>query len=112
MSDQDDDQTDHDPTPASILIESLFPVDSATWCARLLGLQKRSVDRMISGYSTVSPALLEKLAAQADIRDKMMAEIEATIAKAEAEGGHMTVLRYALTNLIRGTKLDRDHEPL
>lgn len=99
-------------TPTRSVFENLFPIDTGTWMSRLLGTQKRSVDRMMDGYSTTAPRILEKAAKQADIRDQLVADIDAALAKAESAGGHVLVLRYALADILKGSRLDRDDDPI
>jgi hypothetical protein len=99
-------------TPTRSIFENLFLVDTGTWMSRLLGTQKRSVDRMMDGYSTTAPRILEKAARQADIRDQLVADIDAALSKAESAGGHVLVLRYALADILKGERLDRDEDPI
>lgn len=99
-------------TPTRSVFESLFPIDTGTWMSRILGTQKRSVDRMMDGYSTTAPRILEKVAKQADIRDRMLDKFEAALTEAEKEGGHVLVLRYAIADLLKGSRLDRDDDPI
>lgn len=99
-------------TPTRSIFTALFPIDTGTWMSRILGTQKRSVDRMMDGYSTTAPRILEKVARQADIRDALVADIEAALEKAEKSGGHVLVLRYALADILKGSRLDRDDDPI
>ena len=99
-------------TPTRSVFENLFPIDTGTWMSRILGTQKRSVDRMMDGYSTTAPRILEKAAKQADIRDELRAEILASLSKASGKGGHVLVLRYTLADILKGSELDRDEDPI
>jgi hypothetical protein len=99
-------------TPTRSVFQNLFPIDTGTWMSRILGTQKRSVDRMMDGYSTTAPRILEKVSKQADNRDELIAEIEAALTKAEQKGTHVLVIRYALADILKGSRLDRDDDPI
>lgn len=101
-----------DPIVADTVMTSLFPADTDSWTSRLLGMQKRAVERMRSGYSSTPPRIVEKLRSQIDVRDTMISEIEKAIAKAETAGGHPIVLRYALVDLLKSGRFDGDSDPL
>ncbi len=108
----DDRKATIDPAVADAVMTSLFPADTDSWTSRLLGMQKRVVERMRSGYSSTPPRIIDKLRSQTATRDVMIAEINAAIAKAEAAGGHPIVLRYALVDLLKSSRFDGDSEPL
>lgn len=99
-------------TPTRSVFTALFPIDTGTWMSRILGTQKRSVDRMMDGYSTTAPRILEKVAKQADIRDEVLAKVKAALTEGSEAGCHVLVLRYALADLLKGEFLDRDEDPI
>lgn len=94
------------------LMSRIFPVDPTTWTSRLLGMQKRSVDRMSDGYSRMPPRVVEKLNRQAAIKERMMAKIEAAVREAQAEGAHSMIVKYSLIGLSRTPDIEKDDGPL
>ena len=98
--------------PRIDVMERLFPIDPDSWSSRLLGLPKRNVERMRTGVARMPPTIVNKLKQQVMIRDRLLADIEAAIAKAEAAGGHSLVLRYAVASVSKGNRFEKDDDPL
>lgn len=103
---------DEDRTDGADAIDRLFPVDGIPHVARLLDIERRSVERMHSGYSTTPPRILNKLARQADLKDEFEAGLEALLQSAFQAGLHPLVARYALMDVIKSGRFDGEHEPL
>ena len=102
----------HDNTAISKAIERLFPVDGTAHTARVLGLEKRSVDRMQSGYSSTPPRIVQKLERQVALKSEFEAGLEALLLSAEGAGLHPLVARYSLMDAIKSGRFDGEHEPL
>lgn len=100
------------PTEMSLVVDRLFPVDGAAHAAKILGMQKRSADRMCSGYSTTPPRILEKLQRQAELKVQFVAGLETLIQSAQSAGVHPHTIRYVLYDLVKGGRLDDESEPI
>ncbi|WP_185982610.1 hypothetical protein [Aureimonas mangrovi] len=101
---------ENDPRPGDVMT-ALFPVDTGKHVSVLLGVPRRSADRLISGYSRTPPKLLQKLEDQVEPRRQFDAAIRKAIAEAEAAGLHPLILRQALVD--RASVIDdgEHHEP-
>lgn len=98
--------------PISRAIDRLFPVDGTAHTARVLGIEKRSVDRMQSGYSSTPPRIVQKLERQVALKSEFEAGLEALLLSAEGAGLHPLVARYSLMDAIKSGRFDGEHEPL
>lgn len=102
------------PTPEELTaaIDRLFPVDGTSHTARVLGMQKRSVDRMSTGYSSCPPRIIDKLNSQADLKDRWATALEALVQEGLAAGIHPLVVRYTVYDLVKSGRFDGEHDPI
>lgn len=102
----------HDNSAIANAIAALFPVDGTAHTARVLGIEKRSVDRMQSGYSSTPPRIVQKLQRQGELKAEFEAGLEALLRSAEGAGLHPLVARYSLMDAIKSGRFDGEQEPL